>query len=103
MSEFECACEEALRDPDDFDTPDICEEKRQKSRKSRICEECQGEIEKGEYYMRLTMLCHGEWEHHIFCDHCYGLAQEIQSDTGYIVPIGELACAYLEWMKGKIE
>lgn len=68
------------------------------SRNDRICAECRDTIKKGEMYCRAVFKFDGKFDQHITCLHCHDLAEEIMKKTGLIVQMGELACAYIEYL-----
>ena len=70
MFEDACACDWS----DDGEPVEVYEGKLVKARKVHKCDECVGEIKKGQQYHRASYVADGCWYHYKTCRSCYGMA-----------------------------
>lgn len=69
-----------------------------KARKEYVCEECRDKIKAGEKYYRSRFKVDGDFTTYISCLYCHDMMGIIMKKTGLVVVMGELACAYVEYL-----
>jgi len=65
---------------DDGEYPDLCDSSVVKSRKHRTCGGCNGQIARGDLYMRIKYLYEGSWDRVDYCGSCYHTRQLLHEE-----------------------
>jgi len=74
----------------DCEMPTMCSESHPRSRKRRQCCECEGWIEIGETYERISGCWSGDFDSFATCDQCAQLRIDYKEAIGCCAPLGGL-------------